>query len=113
MVDTVGNALQKATSKASQQWNRSRLSIPERQAIADAHAANEHWRANLLESQAKGRWVETRVRQQFPELRWNKSGVDAVDPSTGIQYEILTGTRGNLDRHAKRMSDEIFRMITF
>ena len=99
--------------KESQRWSPSRISTPESQAIAKARAANEPWRGNLLEAQAKGRWVESRVREQFPDLRWNRTGVDAVDPSTGIQYEILSGTRSNLALHAKRMSEEIFRMITF
>lgn len=112
-VDSVGDQLQRAVTKESQRWSPSRLSTPESQAIAKARTANEPWRGNLLEAQAKGRWVESRVRQQFPDLRWNRTGVDAVDPSTGIQYEILSGTRSNLDRHAKRMSDAIFRMITF
>ena len=58
-------------------------------------------------------WVETEMKGQFPDLKWNPKGVDAVDPATGRQYEILSGTRSNVDRHVKRMADELFRMIRF
>lgn len=53
------------------------------------------------------------MKGQFPDLKWNPKGVDAVDPATGRQYEILSGTRSNVDRHVKRMADELFRMIRF
>jgi hypothetical protein len=112
-VDPVGDQLQKAVTKEGQRWNPSYLSQRERQAIADANSAKEYWRGELLRGQAKGRWVETQVRRQFPDLQWNKTGVDVIDPKTGIQYEVLSGTPGNLADHAKRMSDRVFRMITF
>jgi RHS repeat-associated protein len=112
-VDPVGDQLQKAVTKEGQRWNPNYLSQRETQAIAEANSAKEYWRGELLRAQAKGRWVETQVRRQFPDLQWNKTGVDVIDPNTGIQYEILSGTPGNLADHAKRMSDRVFRMITF
>ena len=66
-----------------------------------------------FEQQARGRWVESRVKAQFPELKWQAKGVDAVDPKTGVKYEVLSGARSNVDAHAKRMSQETFRMIKF
>jgi len=46
-------------------------------------------------------------------LKWNRTGVDVVDPKTGIQYEILTRTESNMARHGRRMAEELFRMIGF
>jgi hypothetical protein len=40
-------------------------------------------------------------------------GIDVVDPATGRQYEILSGTESNLARHGRRMATELFRMLTF
>ncbi len=61
--------------------------------------------------EAKGRWVETQMREQFPNLPWSRTGADLT--VNGIHYEILLGSKSNMDRHAMRMSDIIFRMITF
>jgi hypothetical protein len=53
------------------------------------------------------------LRDQFRHLEWNGTGVDAIDPATGLQYEILTGTEWNMQLHGRRMAEELFRLITF
>jgi hypothetical protein len=116
--DPVGNRLQEITTEAGQRWNPRRdLSPGAREAMAEARAKGEYWRANLLEQQARGRWVEDQVKAKAQEeglnLDWYRKGVDAVDPATGLKYDILSGTKSNMDLHAQRMSDIVFRMITF
>jgi hypothetical protein len=111
--DPVGDRLQKAVDDIARGWSPAKLSGPEQDAIDKARAAGKPWRAKLLERQARGRWVERKAEAKFPELTWSRRSVDAVDPGTGIAYEVLSGTRENLDRHAKRMANELFRMITF
>ncbi len=116
--DSVGDTLQTITSDAAERWNpRRNLSVNEQEAIADARADGEFWRANLLEKQAKGRWVESQVRASAEaaniDLQWSRRGVDVVDPNTGLKYDILSGTKSNADTHAKRMHDQLFRMIKF
>ena len=116
--DTVGDTLQRATDDAANTWNpRRNLSVSERRAIAEAREKGEYWRANLLEQQAKGRWVETQVRNN-PDvadlgLDWSRKGVDATDPLTGVNYDVMSGSQSNMVKHAKRMPDVMFRMITF
>jgi hypothetical protein len=67
-----------------------------------------------MERMARGKFVEQRLRDQFKHLRWSPNkGVDAVDPATGLKYEILSGTKWNLELHGRRMAKELFRMITF
>ena len=66
-----------------------------------------------MERMFRGRWVEKQLRLEFTELKWNPTGVDAVDPATGLKYEILTGTDWNMQLHGRRMAEEFFRMITF
>nr|WP_224248722.1 hypothetical protein [Hyalangium gracile] len=78
-----------------------------------ARAKGEYWKANLLEAEARGRYVHTQLKEEFPHLQWKHRGVDAVDPTTGIKYEILTQTESNMARHGRRMADELFRMIGF
>ena len=112
-VDKVGDQLQAAAKTAASQWNAGKLTAAEQQAIATARAEGKHWLASLLEKQAKGRYVESQIRPQFPNLQWNRQGVDAIDPATGIKYDILSGTEWNMTEHAKRMADVLFRMITF
>jgi hypothetical protein len=113
-IDKLGDQIQDAALLAAKRWNRSFLSPNEINAIRKAQAKGEHWLAILHEKQAKGRWVESEVRRNgFPELDWSRTGVDAVDRETGIAYEILAGSKFNLDLHAKRMSNFLFRMITF
>lgn len=70
-------------------------------------------KADLLERRARGKWVEERVAKEFKHLRCRKRGVDAVDPTTGYKYEVLTGSDWNFAEHGKRMSDILFRMIYF
>jgi hypothetical protein len=111
--DPVGDRLHAAVDKVASKWTPGELSKQEAKAIDKARAAGKPWLARLLEQQAKGRWVEAEVRREIPALRWSPRGVDFVDPRTGIQYEVLSGTRENLTRHAKRMAEELFRMITF
>jgi hypothetical protein len=53
------------------------------------------------------------LKREFTQLRWNNRGVDAVDPMTGYRYEILSGTKSNLELHGRRMAEELFRMIAF
>ena len=57
--------------------------------------------------------MEEQLRSEFTSLKWNQTGVDAVDPVTGLKYEILTGTDWNMQLHGRRMAEEFFRMITF
>lgn len=116
--DDVGDRLQELTTAAAKKWNKNKnLSINEQEAIQEAIEEKEYWRANLLEKQAKGRWVENQVKKATESmqmnLKWSKRGVDVTDMNTGIKYDILSGTSSNIDLHAKRMSDELFRIITF
>jgi hypothetical protein len=111
--DPVGDQLQAAATRAAQQWGPHRLSQAERAAIGRAAVRGEHWLARLLEREARGRFVERQLVPQFPQLRWNKAGVDAVDPRTGCHYELLSGTASNLALHGQRMASILFRMITF
>ena len=115
--DPVGDQLQEMARKASSSWSQSQLSAAEQGAIEQAREAGEHWRAVLIERQARGRWVESEVRagavERSLDLKWNRIGVDARDPATGISYDILSGTPSNIDAHAKRMAAEKFRMIKF
>jgi hypothetical protein len=81
--------------------------------LATSSNAERYWKANLLESEARGRYVHAQLEERFPHLEWKRIGVDAVDPATGIQYEILTRTESNMARHGRRMAEELFRMIGF
>lgn len=111
--DPVGDQLQAAATQAAQRWSPRRLTRNEQNAITAAEARGEPWMARLLERQARGRFVETALRKQFDHLRWSRSKVDVVDPSTGYRYEILSGTESNLALHGQRMTTALFRMITF
>ena len=116
--DDVGDSLQRLTTESAEKWNpRRNLSPREKEAIAKAKADGEYWRANLLEKQAKGRWVEKQVRisaeKEGLPLEWSRTGVDATDINSGAKYDILSGTDSNIDLHAKRMPNELFRMIKF
>lgn len=71
-------------------------------------------RAELLERQARGRWVETELRLRFPQLKWNRRGVDVTGPSGQLyHYEILSGSESNFELHGRRMESTFFRMIFF
>jgi hypothetical protein len=111
--DPVGDALQAAAQQAARNWGPSALSPNEREAINAARKLGKHLKAHLLERTARGRFVENTLRAQFKLLRWSRQGVDAIDPTTGLQYEILSGTRWNMEIHGRRMPDELFRLIAF
>lgn len=111
--DPVGDQLQVAARRLAQAWSRSRLSREQFQAIERARAQGQYLRAHLLERMYRGQWVEERLRGEFMNLQWNKIGVDAVDPATGLEYEVLTGTDWNMQLHGRRMAEQFFRLITF
>jgi hypothetical protein len=113
--DKVGDMLQEAVTRAASEWGPHRLSRNERDAIEEAEKKGEHWLARLLEHEARGRFVQERVKAQFEHIYdFSLSrGVDVVDPATGLRYEILSGTESNLARHGRRMGGEFFRMLTF
>lgn len=113
--DKVGDMLQEAVTQAAKEWGPDKLSNQEVAAIERAEQQNKHWLARLLEREARGRFVQKRVSDQFKHLYdfSLSKGVDVVDPATGTQYEILSGTESNLARHGRRMAGEFFRMLTF
>jgi len=111
--DPVGDELVAAARTLRNEWGPSEMTQTELGAINTARAKGEYWKANLLESEARGRYVHAQLELKFPRLDWRRTGVDAVDPKTGIQYEILTRTESNMARHGRRMADELFRMIGF
>ncbi|MFL5346782.1 MAG: hypothetical protein ACJ8AT_18530 [Hyalangium sp.] len=111
--DPVGDTLQEAAPRVARQWSRSELTDAQTAAIAEALKKGEYMRANLMERMFRGQWVESVLRDEFPALRWSKTGVDAVDPSTGLKYEVLSGTISNMELHGRRMAEEFFRLITF
>jgi len=111
--DPTGDQLQAAATQVAQRWSPRSMSAREAKAVADARAQGEHWKAHLLEREARGRFVHRVIADQFKHLRWNPRGVDAVDPSTGYKYELLTQTASNMERHGRRIAEELFRMISF
>jgi len=113
--DTVGDLLQEAVTHAAKEWGPHRLSRQEETAIKEALKKGKYWLARLLEREARGRYVQTKVKQQFEHLYdfSLSKGVDVVDLATGTRYEILSGTDTNLARHGRRMAGEFFRMLTF
>ncbi|WP_245814733.1 hypothetical protein [Cystobacter ferrugineus] len=113
--DTVGDQLQKAVTRAAEEWGPQHLTDNERRAIQAATEKGRSWLARLLEREARGRFVEERVSRQFKHLYdfSRNRGVDVIDPKTGTRYEILSGTESNLARHGRRMPGEFFRMLTF
>lgn len=70
-------------------------------------------KARLMELRFRGQWVEKMLRREFTQLKWNGRGVDAIDPATGVRYEVLSGTNSNMELHGRRLADTFFRMITF
>lgn len=112
--DPVGDALQAAARQAATDWNPDMLRRAERAAITEAKRQGKYWKAHLLERMARGKFVEKQLRDKFKHLRWSPNkGVDAVDPATGLKYEILSGTKWNLEMHGRRMAEDLFRMISF
>lgn len=111
--DPVGDQLQAAALRAAQRWISRGPKPQEEEAIRQAAARGDYWLARLLERQARGRFVEKQLKDEFTGLRWNPKGVDAIDLVTGYRYEILAGTESNLALHGQRMATSLFRMITF
>jgi len=112
--DRLGDELQAAVKEESARWSQARLSKEERAAIKAMRDAGKEHRANLLERQARGRWVERQVANRFPQLTWNQRGVDVTGPGGQLyHYEILSGTESNFALHGRRMASTFFRMIFF
>ncbi|MDY7226409.1 hypothetical protein [Hyalangium rubrum] len=111
--DLVGDQLQAAAERAARNWSPGHLTAAERNAIRNARSEGRHLEANLWERMYRGRWVENQLRREFPRLQWSPKGVDAMDPTTGLRYEILSGTSSNMELHGRRMAEEFFRLITF
>jgi hypothetical protein len=111
--DPMGDELEAAAQRIAKEWGPDELAAREANAIREARGQGRHWLANLLERQARGRFVEARLRRQFAQLKWNPTGVDAIDPLTGYRYEVLSGTDSNLALHGRRLAEEFFRLITF
>lgn len=116
--DPVGDRIQGFADDAAARWDPSiNLTENEMAAIARAHDEGKHYLANILEQQARGRWVETEIRELMTEAgianRRPGQGLDFIDTETGLQYDFMSGTASNIDRHARREGEELFRMITF
>jgi hypothetical protein len=111
--DPVGDQLQIAAARAAQRWIARGPDADELASIERALSQGKPWLARLLERQSRGRFVERELRKQFLNLRWSRTGVDAIDPTTGYRYEVLSGTDSNLALHGQRMTAALFRMITF
>ena len=113
--DSVGTQLQDAVTQAASEWGPDKISVAEKLAMGEARRKGRHWLAHLLEREARGRYVQTKVKERLEHLYdFSLSrGVDVVDPATGTQYEILSGSVSNLARHGRRMPSEFFRMLTF
>jgi hypothetical protein len=109
--DFFGDQLQAATTQVAGRWSRGMLSVNEATRI-QMEAASRPWLSRILEAQAKGRWVETQVRGQFPQMNWSRTGADLIGPN-GLRYDIMSATKYNLNLHARRMPDQLFRIIGF
>jgi len=112
--DRLGDELQAAVKEVAAKWSQAELSREERDAIKTMRARGLEHRANLLERQARGRWVEAEMKLRFPGLSWNSRGVDITGPGgQSYHYEILSGTESNFALHGRRMASTFFRMIFF
>lgn len=113
--DKVGDQLQQAVTEAAREWGPHKLSFNEKHAIQEALKQGKYWLAQLLEREARGRYVQSTVKRLFEHLYDFdlSSGVDVIDPATGSQYEILSGTESNMARHGRRMAGLFFRMLVF
>ncbi|HEX8538255.1 MAG TPA: hypothetical protein VF664_12375, partial [Cystobacter sp.] len=112
--DKLGDELQAAAKEVAAKWSPRELSQAERTAINDMRSRGLEHRANLLERQARGRWVERQLNGLFPHLSWNSKGVDITGPAgQSYHYEILSGTESNFTLHGRRMASTFFRMIFF
>ncbi|WP_407758500.1 hypothetical protein [Archangium sp.] len=112
--DALGDELQAAVKEVAGRWSSANLRPEELDAIATMRARGLEHRANLLERQARGRWVEAQMKLRFPSLSWNSRGVDITGPAgQSYHYEILSGTESNFALHGRRMASTFFRMIFF
>ncbi|MFE8595752.1 hypothetical protein AB8V91_02190 [Archangium violaceum] len=112
--DRLGDELQAAVKEVAAGWSPARLNSEERDAIREMLRRGLEHRANLLERQARGRWVEAQMKLRFPGLSWNSRGVDITGPGgQSYHYEILSGTESNFALHGRRMASTFFRMIFF
>jgi hypothetical protein len=112
--DRLGDQLQAAAKEEAAKWSEAALTDAEREAISEMRRLGKEHRANLLERQARGRWVEARMKDRFPDLSWNSRGVDITGPAgQSYHYEILSGTDSNFALHGRRMASTFFRMIFF
>lgn len=97
--DPVGDALQAAAQRIAKNWSRDSLTRPQSDAISAARDEGNYLKAHLMERMFRGQWVENALKAQFKFLRWNRTGVDAIDPATGYRYEVLSGTASNVELH--------------
>jgi hypothetical protein len=112
--DRLGDELQAAVKEESSRWSLAELTDDELAAIQRMRDRGLEHRANLLERQARGRWVEAQMKERFPGLSWNSRGVDITGPGgQSYHYEILSGTDSNFALHGRRMASTFFRMIFF
>ncbi|WP_224244860.1 SitA5 family polymorphic toxin [Hyalangium gracile] len=111
--DPVGDRLVEAGRRIARDWGPDKFSREQSAAIDKARAQGRFLEAHLMERRFRGQWVERMLSREFTHLRWNGRGVDAVDPATGIRYEVLSGTHSNMELHGRRMADIFFRMIAF
>ncbi|WP_232536919.1 hypothetical protein [Cystobacter fuscus] len=112
--DRLGDELQAAVKEEAAKWSVNELTQAEFKAIDEMRSLGKEHRANLLERQARGRWVEARLKERFPNLSWNDRGVDITGPAgQNYHYEILSGTESNFALHGRRMASTFFRMIFF
>lgn len=112
--DRLGDELQAAVKEQSSRWSLAELTDDEVAAIQRMRDRGLEHRANLLERQARGRWVEAQMKERFPGLSWNSRGVDITGPGgQSYHYEILSGTESNFALHGRRMASTFFRMIFF
>ena len=116
-LDTVGDRLQALASQHAQRWDGSQLTAPQRRAIQEQIDKGRPYVAKIYEARYRGSWIEDQVRasaqREFPHLQWNERGIDVIDHRTGFQYDILSGSVGNMTEHAQRLRNEMFRMVTF
>jgi hypothetical protein len=112
--DKLGDELQAAAERIARGWGEGELSNTEKAAIERARDVGNETSARHLEGLARGRWVNAKLKEEFPQLEWSPRGIDAVDPRPGgLKYEVLSGTRENFAVHGRRMATEFFRMIFF
>jgi hypothetical protein len=112
--DPLGDRLQVVVREVAAGWSKETYGPRVTAAIQRMLKRGLVHRAELLERQARGRWVEEQLRLRFPELKWNRKGVDVTGPSgQKYHYEILSGTESNFELHGRRMASTFFRMIFF